>query len=567
MLEQARLAKRRLMFRDPDLAPMEKLLFVKRQPLLPSHIYTDYTDAPFRPGGGVHVLKIPRPGGRLEPAQARLSTLFDASRGIARPRRRLCRSASLFRLPRQRSGILPPDGRAPDGSGPEQLTRGPFHDFFPCPLPGGDLAFISTRCTSRVFCFRGGSSVLFRSDARGNDPRPVSFSSLSEWAPSVMRDGRILWTRWEYLDKGADFSQSLWSIHPDGTHPELVFGNTIEQPNGYANGREMPGTSEICCTLVSHFGDLNGPIALVDVGQGRMNPKAIHSLTPEVPWPGMWPTEECFRDPLPLSQDYVLCSHAPREQFGLCVIDRFGNREMLYLDPQIGSMAPSPLRSVTPPPSLASSEPAAPTATAQLLVTDAYRGLEPTVSRGRIKYLQVVEEVRHAIDLLPGGEYRKDHEPFMNWYATPVDRVSGPFGWPSYVAKAPLGTVEVEADGSAYFEVPAGKNLYFQALDAEMNELQRMRSLVHLQPGEKRSCVGCHEGRHTAPPCARRWRCAGRRSSFTHLPGEPAPSPMNAWCSRFGTPGASAATTLATRAKSTSRPGSIATASLPHFAR
>ena len=58
-----------------------------------------------------------------------------------------------------------------------------------------------------------------------------------------MRDGRILWTRSEYLDKGADFGHTLWAIRPDGTHPELVFGNNTI--NCYANGREVPGTSEI----------------------------------------------------------------------------------------------------------------------------------------------------------------------------------------------------------------------------------------------------------------------------------------------------------------------------------
>ena len=78
--------------------------------------------------------------------------------------------------------------------------------------------------------------------------------------------------------------------------------------------------------------------------------------------------------------------------------------------------------------------------------------------------------------------------------------MSGPFGWPSYVAKASLGLAPVNEDGSAQFRVPAGKTIYFQALDKDYNELQRMRSVMQLQPGEKRSCVGCHENRKTAPP-------------------------------------------------------------------
>jgi hypothetical protein len=56
-------------------------------------------------------------------------------------------------------------------------------------------------------------------------------------------------------------------------------------------------------------------------------------------------------------------------------------------------------------------------------------------------------------------------------------------GWPSYVAKASLGTVPFDGDGSVHFFAPAGKVLYFQVLDADYNELQRMRSVVQLQPG------------------------------------------------------------------------------------
>jgi len=492
----ARLAKRRLFLRAPDLAPIESLLFVRRHAYHPSHIYTDYTDAPFRPGGGVYRIDIPRVDGRFEPDDARLTCLFDSAGGIARD------PVADFGLKNIYFGYRPAaDGfyhlmrMAPDGSGLVQLTDGPYHDFYPCPLPDGGLAFITTRCTARVFCFRWTSSVLFRMSSDGTGLRPLSYSSLSEWAPSVMSDGRLIWTRWEYIDKGADFSQTLWSINPDGTDPELVFGNTIIQPNGYACGREVPGTSEICCTLVSHFGDINGPIALLDLSQGRFNQKAIRSLTPEVPWPGMWPATECFRDPVPLSKDYFLCSHAPLDRFGLYAIDRYGNRELLHLDPTFGSMAPTPFRAVQPPPALPDVM-RPDTDKGRFVMLDVYRGLEPTIPRGSVKWLRVVEEVRHNLTSNPNF----DHADFMKWYASPVDIVSGPYGWPTYTAKAPLGLVPVEDDGSASFVAPAGKVLYFQALDKDYNELQRMRSVVQLQPGETRSCVGCHDARNSTPP-------------------------------------------------------------------
>ena len=118
------------------------------------------------------------------------------------------------------------------------------------------------------------------------------------------------------------------------THPELIFGNNTL--NCYVNAHEVPGTGELCCTLISHGGDLNGPIALIDPAKGRFNPAAITNITPDSkPRYHMdWAQRECFRDPVPIARDYFLVSHAPQKHFALYVIDRFGNRELLYLDPE-----------------------------------------------------------------------------------------------------------------------------------------------------------------------------------------------------------------------------------------
>jgi hypothetical protein len=316
-----------------------------------------------------------------------------------------------------------------------------------------------------------------------------------------MSDGRILWMRSEYLDKGADFGHTLWAIRPDGCHPELVYGNNTL--NCYVNAHEVPGTGELCCTLISHGGDLNGPIALIDPAKGRYNPAAITNITPDSkPRYHMdWAQRECFRDPVPIARDYFLVSHAPQKHFALYVIDRFGNRELLYLDPKISSMCPTPLRPRPVPPVLAAgSNAGSDDAMGQFFVADVYRGLEPKVPRGTIKYLRVCQEIRAELQRLPNGDYRQDHAAFEDFYASPTHLVRGPHGWPSYVAKASLGVVPVEEDGSASFYAPAGKVLYFQALDEQLNEVQRMRSVVQLQPGERRGCIGCHEDRATVAP-------------------------------------------------------------------
>ena len=546
----ARRAKRDLFFRDPALMPIERILFAKRHPYLESHNYSEHLDGVLEPGGGVFVLHIPRDGrDRFCPEQARIEQLFDGREGIVRePAADYDAKTVYFAYRPERPEV---EGWASywhmyameaDGSGLRQLTDGPFHDFDAVCLPDGGIAFHTTRCAARFLCWRPQAYVLYRMEADGSKMQRLSHANLSEWKPSVMQNGRILWTRSEYLDKGADFGHTLWAIRPDGTHPELIFGNNT--PNCYSQAHEAPGTNEIVCTLMSH-GDHHGPIALIDRGMGPFDVSAITNITPDTrPQYQMSRSHHnTFRDPYPVSSDHFLVAHNPDNQhnFGLYIIDRYGNRELLYVDPEISVQHPTVLRARSRPPILANSPDAelARQGLGQFVLQDVYQGLGPNVARGRAKYLRVSQEVPAALERLPDGQCRADHPPFTDFYAAPVHLVRGPTpafetrtpnatldlvgtryrwpehmtetapgryqvkeggGWPSYVAKASLGTIPIEEDGSASFLAPAGEVLYFQLLDAEYNELQRMRSVVQLQPGERRGCIGCHENRHTSPP-------------------------------------------------------------------
>jgi hypothetical protein len=505
-------AKRRLLLRDPDLVPARKIVFVKRHPYLSSHNYSDVMDSQFLAGGGVCTLEIAERDGRLDPENARLTTLFDASAGIARdPMLDFEAKRVYFAFRPEHEGVTgyPRYWHLMvvnlDGSGLRQLTDGPYHDMYPCPLPDDGLAFISTRCEKRFLCWRPQAYVLYRMDdplsAKPSDLHPLSYANLTEWAPSVMQDGRILWTRSEYLDKGANFGHTLWAIHPDGIQPTLVFGN--DTPNCYINAHELPGSHEILCTLYSHGGDHNGPLGIIDLSKRPFDPTAITNITPDArPHYDMdWPQTDCFRDPVPISRDYFLASYNAGDRFELFLVDRYGNREWLYGDPEIDCMAPSPLWPTPRPPVLASHEITDPYAPGQFSLADVYQGLPPSIPRGKIKYLRVCEEVASALPRMANGELCQDcGEDFQDYYASPTHLVQGPYGWPTFVAKASLGLVPVEADGSASFTAPAGKVLYFIALDADLNEIQRMRSVVQLQPGERRSCIGCHDDRKAAPP-------------------------------------------------------------------
>ncbi len=569
---EARWAKRCLFFRDPSLAPLERVLFAKRHPFLESHNYSEHLDGVLEPGGGVFVLHIPCDAeGGLLPDRAEVERLFDGRAGVVREPVPDYDGETIFFA--YRPDIPQVEGwdsywhlysLSVNGGEARQLTEGAFHDFDPAALPDGGVAFISTRCALRFLCWRPQAYVLYRMERDGTDIRRLSFANLSEWKPSVTGDGLILWTRSEYIDKGADFSHTLWTIHPDGTHPSLVFGNNT--PNCYSQAHDIPGTNEIVCTLMSH-GAHEGPIALIDRGKGPFDTAAITNITPD--------TRPCyqmdrsytdtFRDPYPVSKDHFLVSHNPdnHHNWGLYVIDRYGNRELLYVDPEISSMGPRPLRAQPRPPAPVGNFDAK-LAEEQLgcfTVQDVYIGLGDTVARGRAKYIRVAEEVPADLERLPNGECRADHPPFQDYYASPTHlvhgqvnsyltrtenaqatplrtnhdwpariedvgeglyRVSDDPAWPTYEAKRSYGVAPVAEDGSANFLAPAGRQLYFQLLDENFNELQRMRSVIQLQPGETRSCIGCHEDHQTTSPPF------GKRAALRRAPDRLEPPPWGA---------------------------------------
>lgn len=516
-----RLLKRELFLSNEELSPAEHLLANKRHPFHPSHNYSDLFDSTWRPGGAVVKIDLPRIDGRLAPEMAVTTELVQAGDGVIRnPSASFDGTKIYYALranPNDYFRIHELD--LTTGETRRISADGPFHDFWPTELPDGGLAFISTRCKKKFICWRPQAFVLHRMNKDGGEITPLSFANLTEFAPSVMNDGRLLWTRSEYVDKGADYGHTLWTIRLDGTMPELVFGNTINLPQGYANGREVPETREVSCVMISHFGDLNGPVALLNLTKGPHDSAAIRSITPEVPWPGFWAQSETFREPFPISRDVILVAHAALDRFGLYLIDRFGNRELLTIDKEIDTICPQPFGSDE---TNGPSDTAAPAKTfpprdlppilrgvvkpdlakkkmGQFSIANVYRGLEGQVEKGAAKYLRVCREMPTPLAQMPDGTYQWDHEPFMEYYASPVDILQGPFGWPSYVAKGVVGTVKIEEDGSADFLAPAEQVLFFQLLDENYNEIQRMRSVVQLQDGEQRSCIGCHESRLSTP--------------------------------------------------------------------
>ena len=104
------------------------------------------------------------------------------------------------------------------------------------------------------FTKEGSCDQVYTMNADGTDQRCISANYLNDFTPSVMSDGRLIYSRWEYVDKPAIPIQSLWTIHPDGTALAGFFGNRVLSPGTFMEARSIPGTQKIICTMTGSSG-------------------------------------------------------------------------------------------------------------------------------------------------------------------------------------------------------------------------------------------------------------------------------------------------------------------------
>jgi hypothetical protein len=533
------------------LGRTDKILFVKRFTYQSSHYYTDYIDGCRDYGGNLCVLQwadgqvrelVPqfRKGifGRFDLSPDGSRVVFDYK---ARPEvgfriyevhtdgsglRQLT-----FDPPEEQEQIARYSNRGMTQWAGRPLTyRHQTDDLHPCYLPDGGVCFVSTRCRHGILCDGPDvftTTLLYRMDRDGRNLQQLSWGPLSESTPSITNDGRILYTRWEYVDKGDVVVKCLWAMHPDGTHAAEVFGNDIDFPDGFLYGRALPGVNHRYVTVgVPHMPLGVGTVIRLDIDRPIRTRAPMDYLTPDVDVRSeygffhrrgeQWVRDErgpLFADPYPLSDRCFLVACNPDRPcsdpraYGLHLLDEFGNSVPIYRDPAISCWQPVPLRPRPAPPVIApvraDREPRA-----TVLLSDVYEGLEEAVRRGTIKYLRIMETLPRpwsARRLWDGDERYQQHAVIsMNASLHP---------------KVLHGIVPVEADGSACFTVPADKNLFFQALDEEFMEVQRMRTFVNFRPGETRSCVGCHPRRELAPPYR------GMSAALQNPPTAPLPQP------------------------------------------
>ncbi len=394
------------------------------------------------------------------------------------------------------------------GGNLQQLTDGEWSDLDPTYLPNGDVAFVSERCGCSLQCNEFDkdetSCNIFVMRGDGTNIRRLSASKDGDYLPHCLDDGSIGYCRWEYQERGWAHIQSIWTVRPDGTGADALYKQHLNEPWALEDVRSIPGTGtrKLVAIAAGHHTLATGPIVIVTPTVGMNDERAMRIVTPDVlppeggmagspvPEGGVHDGGGFYTTPWPLSPEYFIACYSYSDKqndptgYGIYLVDVFGNKELLYRDPDISSFYPIPVTPRRKPLSVTDiTDPRLGYATCA--VAKAGHGV-PGVDPDLIRYIRVSERLVWPYDNIYGGQ---------RYHEVPHTQQVQPNWTPVRV----LGEVPVHQDGSAYFRIPADTPVYFQLLDENHMELRRMRSFISFQPGEQRMCVGCHETRGEAP--------------------------------------------------------------------
>ena len=501
--------KRRIAFSNP-VADFGKMLFCKRVPTSYSHLVMQYFGWRARPGGGIFVLDEPGKslqcrdllGGKLQQGNVLEPRLSWDARKIVFSWVDLAEKKEYdpykVHFSDKDDGFYHVYTVNADGSDLQQLTKGSYDDITPDWLADGDIIFSSTRRQGYARCFWWGFGkrwhvyTVHRMKPDGSNIKTLSWHDTNEWFPVVSNNGSIIYSRWDYIDRDAVTHQNLWAMRPDGTNPVAVWGNASPAPHCTFQAKPIPNTQKYIFTASAHHSLTAGSLVILDPSAGVDGEQSLKRITPEVAFPEAETRgiNEFYESPWPLSEEFFLTSYSPyplhwegqkpnrADGLGIYLYDIFGNRELVYRDPTIGVTNAMPLAERPVPPVLASQLPTGNVPDeGEMLITDIYQGLGNKIKRGDIKEVRIVQ-------IFPKTTRDAD------------DPAVGLAGEEN--ARAILGHVPVEDDGSVFFKVPARTPILLQAITKEGQAWQTMRSLTYLQPGERVSCTGCHEARESS---------------------------------------------------------------------
>ncbi|HPD15708.1 MAG TPA: hypothetical protein PLE19_12200 [Planctomycetota bacterium] len=530
----------------------EEIVFVKRKPYSSDHYYTDINNGTspdrFVPENGIYIYNVRTkaerpvvtaaalPGGKGFIGKISLS--FDAKRVLFDFRENPGAGFRIWEVGIDGKGLRQVSFPPPDEAEKVARWNRGWHtdDIHPNYLPDGRIVFSSTRSECTVLC--GGSShlvapTLHRMAADGTNVEQLTRSPVSEFCPIALDDGRVMYHRWEYVDKGARVAKTIWSMNPDGSRPQELYGLADDDTTIYMYPMPLPGShSRFVCVGTCHFpqGGCLGPILLVDYGMGmrergpdpnepgfvrgdtrypvvNITPHVFIARRSEPGWHFLTADGNYVHDPegrkghlyatpYPVSDRRFLVSFkanpadhykAVPNAYALYLIDTEGVHRKVHADAALSCWHPLALVPRAVPPVLEPVRDPRYAAANQALcvVENVYQGMD-SVAPGEVKWLRVNEVVPRYWST---GRRWGTSLSSSSWKAALWPRVQ----W---------GVVPVEADGSAHFVVPAGRSLFFQALDKDFREVQRERTYVNYAAGEVRSCTGCH-GQHSRTAAVR----------------------------------------------------------------
>jgi len=482
------------------LARCRRIVFTKHYDLGGSHYaYTEgqsdaQAERTFRPGTALCMMEI-------EGLYARLHTLIADRRGVIRdPDVSYDGKRILFAWKKSdRRDDYHLYEMGVETRTVRQLTDGlGFADYEPAYLPNGDIVFNSTRCVQIVDCWWTEVSNLYTCDRDGKYLRRLSFDQVHTNFPTVLEDGRVIYTRWDYSDRGQVYPQPLFQMNADGTAQTECYGNNSWFPTTILHARGIPGTQRIMAVLSGHHCHQRGKLAVIDTSVGQQEATGVQFVAPvretkaaRVDAYGQ--NGEQFQYPYPVNERQFLVTYDRdsggnrryRRPYGVYFMDVDGRRELLAWDPKISCNQPVPLAPRRRPHARPSTVDYS-KRTGVYYVRDVYAGGGLAgVPRGTVKRLRVVALEFRSVGI---GSNRNGGPAGGALVSTPVAIDNG-----SWDVKKVLGSTPVHEDGSAMFVVPARTPVYFQLLDANNHAVQTMRTWSTLQPGETFSCVGCHE--------------------------------------------------------------------------
>lgn len=473
-------------YKSEDL-DFSRIVLVQRHAIRSTHVYT-YHQEDNKPGGGLFVYDL---------ISGNLNKILESDSGlILDANLHYDGHTILFSWKKDMTSHFQLYTIDISGSDLRQITDHPSNNFNACWLPADEIVFLSDRKPAFAYCWSTTTPILYKCSIDGSNQTRLSANYLNDFTPSVMEDGRILYSRWEYVDRPAIPIQSLWSINPDGTKLAGVFGNRVLSPATFMDARSIPNTDgKILCVLTSHNRHCHGAIGIIDPGLGSNSQDAIQNITPEIHI-GQVDKGDGNRivgpyvNPFPVDNEQYLVSKDGSIE--LRSYDNTVQSELLagFGSDSLGFYSPQPVRKRNRERLISSSLPARQETDlqpdgewAEIQMMDVYNGLPPSIERGTIKRLAIIQEMEKPLGI----------DPILRAFGFQFPVVSA---GATYAPKKVWGFAKVEEDGSARFKVPARQPIYFLPLDEEGMTVQRMRTFTHLMPGEVQGCIGCHSDRN-----------------------------------------------------------------------